>query len=215
MRMWIIGLLALALVVTIVRHVRGHRHEVTIVAILVALGFLGYKEQHQRALVSTYEAIASDIAGRPVEVRCQGVAGALVDVQAELGFVPWTPEGPADYTLIKNGACRDLGSYVGGSKRRPSLDQVIAVHVLAHEAYHLAGIENEARTECFSAQMNAHVAERLGASPGEAQALSIAYWLRVYPDMPAEYTSAECRDGGKLDLHPNQAGWPTVGARSV
>ena len=213
--MWIIGLLAVALVAAVVRHVRGHRHEITIVAILIALGFLGYQEQRQRALVATYESVASEIAGRPVSVRCQGLAGALVDVTAELGFVPWTSEGPADYTLIKREACTALGSYVGSSKRRPSLEQIVAVHVLGHEAYHLAGIENEARTECFSVQMNAHIAERLGASPSEAQALSIAYWLRVYPDMPSEYTSAECRDGGKLDLHPKEMGWPTVGARSV
>lgn len=213
--MWIIGLLAIALVAAIVRHVRGHRHEFTIVAILVALGFVGYKEQHQRALVSTYESVASEIAGRPVKVHCQGFAGALVDVGAELGYVPWTEDGPADYTLIKRDACGSLASYIGGGKRRPSLDEVIAVHVLAHEAYHLAGIQSEARTECFSVQLNAHVAERLGASPGQAQRLAIAYWLRVYPDMPSGYTSSECRDGGKLDLHPNQEGWPTAGARSV
>lgn len=216
MRLWTIIALAAGVVYLVVRHVRGTRHELAIAVLLLPLGFLSIQEYRQRELVKRYADIASEIAGRRVEVRCQGLGGSLVDVGAELGYVPWGPDGePLGYTFIKHEACKNLAAYAGSDHRRPPLDQIVAVHVLAHEAYHLAGVQEEARAECFSMQLTARVAERLGATRRQGQQLALAYFLRVYPDMPAEYTSERCREGGPMDLHPTDSGWPTVGGPSV
>jgi hypothetical protein len=50
------------------------------------------------------------------------------------------PTGPPEpWTLIKRDQCRHLAAYARSDKRSPSRDQVVAVHVLTHEAMHLSG----------------------------------------------------------------------------
>jgi hypothetical protein len=85
---------------------------------------------------------------------------------------------------------------------------MISVHVLAHEAEHLAGYTSEAVAECRSVQTTEQTALLLGATPAQARALAVWYATDVYPRMPDDYRSDECHDGGRLDLHPNDPRWP-------
>ena len=65
--------------------------------------------------------VASALAGARVTVRCQGFGGAFVDAGAELGYVPYHPDGrPERWTLIKRDPCRDLARYLRSGGRRPS-----------------------------------------------------------------------------------------------
>jgi hypothetical protein len=83
---------------------------------------------------------ASVLAGARVAVRCQSFGGAFVDAGPELGYVRWRADGsPEPWTLIKRDQCRHLAAYARSDKRRPTRDQVVAVHVLTHEAMHLSG----------------------------------------------------------------------------
>jgi hypothetical protein len=89
---------------------------------------------------------------------------------------------------------------------------VRAVHgivTLAHESWHLRGIVDEARTQCYAVQTTEHVALRLGVPSAEAHLIA----LRVAADDAAaprgEYHSSECRPGGAYDLHPDTPDWPT------
>ena len=145
------------------------------------------------------EGAASEIAGGPVQVHCQTLGQAFVDVGPELGFVRWGPDGvPERATLIKFSTCGNLRAWLGSTKASPSLDQVIAVHVLTHETMHMVGITDEARTECAAVQRDAAMAVALGASPQEAQALARRYWTEVYPRMPDDYVGG-CGPGGQYD----------------
>jgi hypothetical protein len=90
--------------------------------------------------------------------------------------------------------------------------KLLAVHVLGHESMHLAGIVDEAQAECLAAQLGAFVAVSLGAKPRFARSLAREYWSYYYPSQDRRYRSAECRDGGKLDLFPSRRGWPTPDA---
>ena len=90
--------------------------------------------------------------------------------------------------------------------------KLLAVHVLGHESMHLAGVVDEAQAECLAAQVGALVAVGLGAEPGFARSLAREYWSYYYPSQDRRYRSAECRDGGKLDLFPSRRGWPTPDA---
>jgi hypothetical protein len=158
-------------------------------------------------------AVASELAGRPVAVRCQAFGGAFVDAGVELGYVRWRADGtPEDWTLLKRDACRDLAAYVRASGRRPSRVQVIAVHVLTHEAMHLAGHTDESVAECAAVQRDARTARLLGAPAGEALALAVAYWRTVYPRMPDGYRSSGCRPGGAMDERLPDAPWTPAGA---
>ncbi|WP_421740258.1 hypothetical protein [Cellulomonas sp.] len=153
------------------------------------------------------EDAAGEIAGGPVQVNCQSLGQAFVDVGPELGFVAWGPDGvPERSTLIKFGACGNLRAWLGSAKATPSLDQVIAVHVVTHETMHMVGITDEARAECAAVQRDAAMATALGASPREAQALARRYWTEVYPRMPDNYVGG-CGPGGTYDERLPTAPW--------
>lgn len=100
-----------------------------------------------------------------------------------------------------------------------------ALQTLAHEAIHLGGmvggtlhngvasgyLDSEARADCYGMQWLPYVAQQLGAAPDDAQAIGRYYATVMYPrrqqHSPA-YWSADCRDGGALDLRPSTSVWP-------
>jgi hypothetical protein len=54
----------------------------------------------------------------------------------------------------------------------------------------------------------AFVAAALGAPTEQGDALARAGFVVLYPQMPEEYRSGECRDGGSLDLNPDSSVFP-------
>jgi hypothetical protein len=145
-------------------------------------------------------AAASAVAGLEVTVHCQTVGEASFDPGPELGYVRFGADGvPERHALLKWEPCRDLAAWLGSDRTQTNRDQLIAVHVLTHEAMHMAGATDEAITECRAMQRNADMARRLGADPTVARALAARYWREIYPAMPETYRSAECRPGGSLD----------------
>ncbi len=102
-----------------------------------------------------------------------------------------------------------------------------AILTLAHESIHLGGVVNlrlssgtivgdplaEAKAQCYGMQWMPYVAEQLGDTPDDAQAVATYYWDRDYPRYQqfdrGEYWSAECKPGGALDLHlAGATAWP-------
>jgi hypothetical protein len=184
------------------------------VALLLVLAVAAAAPGVQRARQERRLAGAvSVLAGAEVAVRCQSLGGAFVDAGPELGYVRWRADGsPEPWTLIKRDQCHDLAAYLRSDKRRPTRDQVVAVHVLTHEAMHLAGLVGEADAECAAVQRDAHTARLLGASAADAAALAAAYWHEVYPRMPDGYRSGDCRPGGAMDERRADAPWLAPGA---
>jgi len=208
-RPWVALLLTAGAVALAVRHAVGHRHPVLIPLLLVPALVLGWFEWQFRMDQHLFSAVATRIAERDVTIECQRLGGALLDVTAELGYVQFDADGrPSDVGRLEIKACQALRDYVHGDHGAPSLDQVIAVQVLTHEAYHLSGIANEAETECAAVQRLDEVAVWLGATPEQARALAVRYWEEVVPRMPDAYRSRECVDGGRLDAAPTDPLWP-------
>ena len=143
-------------------------------------------------------AVASTIAGRSVAVRCDDLSD-LRDTVEPGGVVQFSGDRPADYARIRYDICTDLrriardGGSGGGREAR-------AAEVLAHESFHLRGVESEAAAECYGIQLVRHVAHELGATGANANRLHDLA-LHAYPYHPREYLSQECRPGGRLDLH--------------
>lgn len=136
------------------------------------------------------------------------LGGAGVDEGPELGYVRWRADGsPEPWALIKRDQCHHLAAYVRSGARRPTRDQVVAVHVLTHEAMHMSGRLDEAVAECAAVQRDAQTARLLGARPADAAALAAAYWANIYPLMPDRYRSGECRPGGAMDERLADAPW--------
>jgi hypothetical protein len=186
-----------------------------IVGALAAVGFARREDRiHQQ---QTLGAIATELAGRPVAVRCPGFLESLVDVRGEAGRVQFAANGrPANHTDLAPSTCSALRH----------LDQVDftcieretcgykefkaawAAHTLAHESFHLRGFEDEGITECYALQNSAFVAERLGVSVKQAQELQAWLYKDGYPNEPQDYQSADCYDGGPLDLRPQSPVFP-------
>jgi hypothetical protein len=154
-------------------------------------------------------AIASEIAGRSVTVKCPGVFASLVDVSWNSGSVRFDANGrPADEMKLSGETCSFLEDFAEGRTDAGDESKVArALHVLMHESFHLVGIRNEAAADCYAFQRVELAATRLGAEPVEAQALAARAYVDRQETAPPDYRSSECRDGGALDLSPAPR-WP-------
>lgn len=190
--------------------------------LVVLVAGLVWNQYREDGREHTLAAIAGEIAGRPVKVRCQGFPSQLLDVGWTSGEVEFDHGGrPMGETRLDRDVCEDIDRYpeqraeasfacvrVQRPCDRRTAKVAYAVHLLAHEAWHLRGVSDEAMTECYALQTTAFVAQRLGAPAVEAQALAAWNLVEAYPMLPARYRSGHCRDGGPLDLRPNSAVWP-------
>jgi hypothetical protein len=167
-------------------------------------------QHEQRSNERRLADVAGEIAGRSVDVHCPGLMQKLVDISPNSGSVYFDSEGsPADYTELNDETCSALeGLAEGDLEPGDSLRSARALHVLAHESFHLAGVRNEAEADCFGLQRVSFAARELGADAVEAERLAaIARTDRAF-SAPAEYRSADCFDGGPLDLDPASQVWP-------
>ena len=213
---FIAGLLAAAVAVAVrwcVRRTdalgRPRRFPAVSVALLVvpACAFAVPVWQHDR-LQDRLGRAATVLAGRDVEVHCQTAGEEFVHAGSELGSVAFDADGrPEDSTVISREPCGELQGYLDGRGRRPSPEQVVAVHVLSHESRHLAGTREEAKAECEAVQREAVTARLLGASDEDAHRLARLYWAVDYPGMPDAYRSSDCAPGGAWDEHLPDAPW--------
>jgi hypothetical protein len=178
-------------------------------------------------------AVASELAGRPVGVDCQGFWAAMLDIQSRSGEVDF-PQGRApDHMFLTHGLCGRLRRFMGSHSHRnldclstvdwsrfsfvadynaPCLrgarDDAEAVNTLAHESMHLRGFMNEAQTQCYAIQQDAWAVVRLGGT--EAQGDGVANLvLALQPGVGDDYQSSDCRAGGALDLDPGTPAFPS------
>jgi glucose dehydrogenase len=156
----------------------------------------------QAAATTAVQQLAGDPAAR---VQCQRALGTFLWAGADLGRVEWDEPDRAWLTLE---TCQHLGSWLRSDHSAPTLDEAIAVHVLTHEAMHVAGDRNEATTECRALQHDARTVVLLGGTAEQGSALAQRIATDVYPRMSDEYRSSECRSGGALDHTPGDASWP-------
>jgi hypothetical protein len=164
--------------------------------------------------------VASSLADKPAQVRCwsaldwaringdllaHGGAGESLDYVS--GFY-WPPTGrihldPTACAGLVDLAYRGLRPDHGRALTRIAL----AVDTLAHESMHRRGFRSESVAECYAVQLGYQTATALGASSTYASLVARQAWA-AYPAHPAAYLSAECRNGGKLDLSPQRSSWP-------
>ncbi|HVV76440.1 MAG TPA: hypothetical protein VHC43_10420 [Mycobacteriales bacterium] len=154
--------------------------------------------------------VASVLVGQHATVHCETIGQTLTDVTGDLGFVKFGADGvPEHHTTIMRGPCADLRRYYDGDQAHPTSGEIVAVHVLTHESMHMRGQRDESLAECEAMQRDAETAQLLGATPGEGLALARAYWMQVYPDMPDNYRTEDCKAGGGLDEHLPDPPWAT------
>ena len=179
-----------------------------VVALLIAaIAFVGFRLTSKRAEERRLASIAGEIAHRDVSIRCQGRVGELVDIDGEYGSVAFGADGrPGGGARLDRPICASLARLERGKPVTVDAGS-LAVEALAHESYHLAGVQDEAATQCYALQAMRFVALRLGVSAEIGDAYVRAAVAR-YPTLPEAYRSVECREGGALDLHPETGVFP-------
>jgi hypothetical protein len=86
-----------------------------------------------------------------------------------------------------------------------------AIAVLAHEAWHLHGVRNEAIANCFAYQSGVQVGRALGLGESTARRLmheQLADNPADFADAPAYVVPSGCRHGGSLDLRLDGSHFP-------
>jgi predicted RNase H-like HicB family nuclease len=156
-------------------------------------GWNGLGKDARAEATARFSREASVVAGKPVTIRCDesgNYVGAVqhADGVAQVGgtLAYLTPERClALYRLAFKG---EVDSNRTGR----------AIAVLAHEAWHLRGVADEGRTECYALQSGVGLGERLGLSRGEAErqmrAQRVESTLRGRAN-PAYALPVDCRGG--------------------
>jgi hypothetical protein len=169
-------------------------------------GWSGLSGETRAAAVERFSAEAARIAGKPVSIRCD-------EARDYVGFVQHA-DGVAlvggDRAYLTPERCYDLYRLAFENDVTASRT-ARAIAVLAHEAWHLEGEDDEATTECYALQSGVELGVRLGLSEGRARQLMrqqlVENSLRGVGSI--EYAvSGECRNGGALDLNPGTTAFP-------
>ncbi len=177
------------------------------VLLVAAVGFGWSRHQGRRHDEARWAKVASAIVGRPVRVHCPNSFERLTSVSSEAGYVRFTAAGPPEpQTFLSPETCDGLARFARSHK--VTFENAWAVQTLAHESFHMRGVRDEAITECYGLQWTAFAASQLGADPRHAQAIARVAWAVGYDQLPEEYQSGDCRDGGRLDLRPDTTEFP-------
>jgi hypothetical protein len=184
----------------------------------------------ERGRITRLEALLSDIsgevAGRQVTLHCEKaaewrlaesqtkveghllgyvfeggravhLAPSLCYVLHRLRYLHWQP----DMSCLSR--AKDVDQPV--CPPRPS-ELIRSAVTLAHEAYHVAGEENEQRAQCFGLQKTSQVAQRLGVLPTVAD--QMAWYAWQFSEAPKSYASPQCKEGGELDIDKQSSVFP-------
>lgn len=147
---------------------------------------------------------ASRIAEKPVTVHCDEAGDYVGAVQHADGAA--AVGGSLAYLTPER--CLDLYRLAFEGEVRPS-QTARALAVLAHEAWHLRGVRDEGTTECYALQAGVEIGRRLGLSGDRARQLMRQQLVENELRTSTEYlVSPDCRDGGRLDLDPNDSRFP-------
>jgi hypothetical protein len=199
------------------RRRRVARALVEAVAVLAAVGALylllerpGWDDLGrgaQRAAEARMSLEASRVARKPVRIECDTSgrhvgavrhADGVATVGGDLAYL--TPE--LCYALERLTAHGEVTGFSQTAR---------AIAVLAHEAWHLRGVANEGRTECFALQSGVRVAQRLGLDEETARRMMRSQLVanQLHGAATAEYVvPAGCVNRGPLDLSPGVDRFP-------
>jgi hypothetical protein len=169
-------------------------------------GWNGVDGDTRAEAVARFSGEASRIAGKPVEILCDESRDYVGFVQHADGVA----EVGGSRAYLTPERCLDLyrlafeGEVTSSRTAR-------AIAVLAHEAWHLRGVRDEGTTECYALQSGVELGRGLGLSEGTARQMMRQQLVEnaLHGGASSEYlVPADCRDGGRLDLAPNDSRFP-------
>ena len=168
-------------------------------------GWDGLDAEARAAATERFSAEASRVAGHAVTIRCDE-SGEIVGVVQHTDGVA---EVGGDLAYLTPQRCYDL--YRLAFEGDVSFSQTArAIAVLAHEAWHLNGVRDEGRTECYALQSGVELGQRLGLDDDTARQMMRQQLVEnAGRGAASEYVvGPECRDGGEFDLDRRDSEFP-------
>jgi len=187
-------------------HGRASHPLLTAICLVIAIAASIVEQGHQDRQRWATEALLALGTTPDAQVDCQRLSQTFTDTQP--AYDGWVGYDTSTRAELKWHICQSIDAYASGTQSNPTLEEVAAVHLIAHEGMHVLGYWDEAEAECRAVQLSHIVAEALGASPEEARELQARYFVEVYPRIRSNYISGECREGGALDIHPDRVEFP-------
>ena len=196
-----IGFIVLA-IIGFVRPQYGERFQfdVYVGAMLIVAALLAIFPVRHLLFEMRLARVAEELIGHEhVIVDCQSTFDSIFHLGAA-GFV-YRDSGRINLEVR---TCRWLRGYLDDPVGADPLE-LFSLHVLTHEAMHVAGIYNEKRADCSAFQRNHRTAILLGV-PGNVAILNARDLHRTRaPSHP--YYSPECEPGGGMDEKLPDAVW--------
>ena len=194
-------------------------------------GWRGSKAAVVRSLMEVHDDLAPPRRRRDLDAIVSSGVGVRPDVYC------WQPAGWASffesYATVRGGEETSLKGIADSERNRIDLDPAVceslgfylrhvrptrlsyenfeladALTVLTHQAEHLkAPTASEAQIECYAVQ---HVRPLVRArwDAEYAQMLASQEWQLSYQELPPNFRTPACRDGGPLDRSPGSNAWP-------
>jgi hypothetical protein len=196
------------------RPLRSFAIGVGVIAVLVAVTLLVGRDSGWAAIpgdrraeaVARFSEEASRIAEKPVAIRCDEGRDYVGAVQHADGVAVVG----GDLAILTPEICNDLYR-LAFEHESSGVAAGRALAVLAHESWHLRGVADESTVECYALQSGVGLGERFGLSERRARQLMrqqrIENALRGADTLEYRLT-ADCRDGGRLDLDPASSAFP-------
>ena len=156
--------------------------------------------------VARFSDEASRIAEKPVTIRCDESRDYVGLVQHADGVAAVG----GDRAYLTPERCLELYRLAFEGEVTSS-QTARALAVLAHEAWHLRGVRDEGTTECYALQSGVELGRRLGLSESTARQMMRQQLVEnaLRSGTTSEYlVPPDCRDGGRLDLKPDDGRFP-------
>lgn len=143
------------------------------------------------------------------KVHCNTIFDTLFDSNV---FASGHANFETGQIVFQHPQCGRLMDYLSDPEGA-SPEEFFSLHLLVHEAMHVRGERNEARTECQAIQRNYRAAKLLGVPDRIAKENSKAYYLGYYQSrstqgwLSAQYYSEQCAPGKDLDEKLPDSTW--------
>jgi hypothetical protein len=168
-------------------------------------GWEGLDSDTRARATERFSAEAARIAGHAVTIRCDE-SGEIVGV---IQHTDGVAQVGGRLAYLAPDRCYDLYRLAFEDDVRFS-QTARAVAVLAHEAWHLAGVRDEGTTECYALQSGVELGQRLGLDEDTARRMMRQQLVEnAGRGAASEYVvGPDCRDGGDLDRNPGSSAFP-------
>jgi hypothetical protein len=195
---------------------------IALILLVPIVVFSGWQYARREQNENRLALVASEVALRDVDVSCPGFWTRLIEITPNAGWVGFDEHGrPSDKTSLSAATCSSLEHVWRGKQRsfrcllasgcdEETRRAMYGLVTLAHESWHLRGIVDEARTQCYAVQSVEAVARGLGVPPVDARMVAVRVALDDARMPVGEYHSAQCRPGGAYDLRPDTPDWPSA-----